>query len=180
MWNVYVAIRIIKISLMKSLKKDLLIHTDFLIMKSLSLFCCCEKVFTRKDIWMIGKNSDYIYAKRVCKDFEIKNLSEYHDLYVQSDTLLADYLTTFRICVLKYMGLTLLFFLSAQRFTLLATLKNNKVNLHLLTDIDILLVVWKGIRGGICHNIHWDERANNKHMKDYEKIKNLGILSTGM
>ena len=23
---------------------------------------------------------DYVYAKRVCKDFEIKNLGEYHDL----------------------------------------------------------------------------------------------------
>ena len=23
---------------------------------------------------------DYVHAKRVCKDFEIKNLGEYHDL----------------------------------------------------------------------------------------------------
>ena len=51
---------------------------------------------------MIGKNSmkhhyshlnmkditdaDYAHAKRICGDFEIKNLEEYHDLYVQSDT----------------------------------------------------------------------------------------------
>ena len=33
-------------------------------------------------------NVDYTHAKRVCKDFEMKNLGEYHDLYVQSDTLL--------------------------------------------------------------------------------------------
>ena len=31
---------------------------------------------------------DYMYGKRVCKDFEIKNLGEYHDLYLKSDTLL--------------------------------------------------------------------------------------------
>ena len=31
---------------------------------------------------------DYAHAKRVCKDFEIKNLGEYHNLYVQSNTLL--------------------------------------------------------------------------------------------
>ena len=31
-----------------------------------------------------------MHAKRVCKNFEIKNLGEYHDLYVQSDTLLLD------------------------------------------------------------------------------------------
>ena len=31
--------------------------------------------------------ADYVHAKRVCKNLEIKNLGEYHDLYVQSDTL---------------------------------------------------------------------------------------------
>ena len=33
-------------------------------------------------------DADYVHAKIVCKDFEIKNLGEYHDLHVQSDTLL--------------------------------------------------------------------------------------------
>ena len=33
-------------------------------------------------------DADYVHAKRVRKDFEIENLGEYHDLYVQSDTLL--------------------------------------------------------------------------------------------
>ena len=33
-------------------------------------------------------NSDYTHARQVCKDFETKNLSEYPDLYVQSNTLL--------------------------------------------------------------------------------------------
>ena len=36
-------------------------------------------------------NSDYNHAKRICKDFEIRNLGEYHDLYLKSNTLsLAD------------------------------------------------------------------------------------------
>ena len=47
-------------------------------------------------------DTDYAHTKRVCKDFEIKNLGEYHDLYVQSDTL-----RTLEICVLKYMNLIL-------------------------------------------------------------------------
>ena len=33
-------------------------------------------------------DADYIQAKRVCKDFEIKKLGEYHDVYVQNDILL--------------------------------------------------------------------------------------------
>ena len=33
-------------------------------------------------------DADYVHAKRVCKDFDAKDLGEYHDLYVQSDTLL--------------------------------------------------------------------------------------------
>ena len=35
--------------------------------------------------------ADYAHAKRVCKDFEIKNVGEYHNLYVQSDALLLAY-----------------------------------------------------------------------------------------
>ena len=31
---------------------------------------------------------DYMHAKRVCEDFDTKNLRDFHDLYVQNDTLL--------------------------------------------------------------------------------------------
>ena len=33
-------------------------------------------------------DADYVHAKEVSKDFEIKNVGEYHDLYVQIDTVL--------------------------------------------------------------------------------------------
>ena len=42
-------------------------------------------------------DSDYNDTKRICKDFEIKYLGEYHDLYLRSDTLLfADVFENFR------------------------------------------------------------------------------------
>ena len=46
--------------------------------------------------------ADYVHAKRVCKNLEIRNLGEYHDLYVQSDTLfLAHVFENFRNMCLK-------------------------------------------------------------------------------
>ena len=49
-------------------------------------------------------NVDHAHAKRVFKDYERKNLEEYHDLYIQSDTLLlADVFENFRnMCINIY------------------------------------------------------------------------------
>ena len=56
-------------------------------------------------------NADYVHAKRVCKDFEIKKLGKYRDLYVQRSTLLlADVFENFRNYALKYMNLVALNF----------------------------------------------------------------------
>ena len=33
----------------------------------------------------------------------------------------------------------------------------------------MILIVEKEIRGGICHSIHRDAKANNKYMKNYDK-----------
>ena len=42
-------------------------------------------------------DADYMHRKRVCKEFEIKNLGKYYDLYLESDTLLlADVFNIFR------------------------------------------------------------------------------------
>ena len=34
-------------------------------------------------------DTDYAHSKRVSKDLEINNIGEYHDFYVQSNTLLS-------------------------------------------------------------------------------------------
>ena len=48
-------------------------------------------------------------------------------------------------------------------------LKKIKVNLELLRDIDMLLMVEKGLRGRICQATHKYAKANNKCMKNYDK-----------
>ena len=103
------------------------------------------------------------------KTFKLKNLGEYHDLYVQSDTLLlADVFENFRNTCIKVYELDPAHFLSLPGITWQACLKKN-IKLELLTDYDMLLMVEEGIRGGICHSIHRYAKANNKYMKNYDK-----------
>ena len=40
----------------------------------------------------------------------------------------------------------------------------------------MLLTVEKDIRGGICHSIYQCAKANNKHMKDYDKSKESSYI----
>ena len=70
----------------------------------------------------------YADAKRVCKDFEIKNLGEYHDLYVQSNTLLlADVFWNSRNTYLKIYELDPAKFVLALGLAWQAALKITKV-----------------------------------------------------
>ena len=40
----------------------------------------------------------------------------------------------------------------------------------------MLLMVEKGIRGGICHAFHWYAKGNNKYINDYDKNKESSYL----
>ena len=115
-------------------------------------------------------DEDYAHGPKVWKESEIKNLGEYHDLYVQCDTLLlADVFENFRDKCIEIYGLDPAHFLSAPGLAWQACLKRDGVNLELLTDIDMLLMVEKGIRGAICQPISRYAKANNKYMKSYDK-----------
>ena len=59
-------------------------------------------------------DENYVHAQKVWDVFEIKNLGEYHDLYVQTDTLLlADVYEKFRDKCIEIYGLDPSYFLSA-------------------------------------------------------------------
>ena len=80
------------------------------------------------------------------------------------------YLRTLEICILKYTK-----FSSALGLAWQAPSKKTRVKLD-LADIDMLLMVEKGIRGGICHSVYQYVKANNKYMKDYDKNKDSSFI----
>ena len=84
----------------------------------------------------------------------MKNLIDYHVLYVQSDTLLlADMLESFHNKCIEIQELDTAHFFTAPGLAWQACLKKAGVKLELLTDADILLMTEKGIRGKICSAI---------------------------
>ena len=96
------------------------------------------------------------------------DLGHYHDLHVQSDTLLlADVFENFRCMCIKEYELDPPHFLSLPGLPFPSCLKKTNIELELLTDYDMLLMVEEGIRGGICHSIHRYAKASNKYMKNY-------------
>ena len=54
--------------------------------------------------------------------------------------------------------------------------RKTKVKLDILTNIDMLLMLEKGFRGGICHSIYWYAKANNNYIKDNDKDKESSYL----
>ena len=78
--------------------------------------------------------ADFKHTKRELKEFQIKNLGEHHDLYLQSTLLLADTSERFhRRCTL---------FISTG-VVWQKCLKKTKIELELLTDVDMLLKIEK-------------------------------------
>ena len=100
-------------------------------------------------------------------------MAEYHYLYLRIDTLLlTNVFENFRKMCLKVYHLDPVKLLSAPGSARQVVLKKSKVKLESFTDIDMLLMVEKGIRRkGICHAIYPYAKANNKYMKDYHKNK---------
>ena len=113
---------------------------------------------------------DYTHGNNVFNKFKLNNLGEYHDLYVQSDTLLlTDVFENFRNKCLEVYQLDLAHFLSLPGLAWQGCLKKTNIKLELLTDYDMLWMVEEGIRGGICHSIHTYAKANNEYINNYDE-----------
>ena len=110
-------------------------------------------------------DSDYEHACRVWQEFGIRNMGEYHDLYLRTDAiLLANVFESFRRVILENYELDLSHFYTAPGLAWKACLKKTKIKLELLLDPDMLLMFERGIRGGIIQSVHRWSAANNPYM----------------
>ena len=112
-------------------------------------------------------DEDYEHAQRVWKGFDMKNLGEYHDLYLKTDIiLLYNVFEAFRNTCLQHYKLDPAHFYTSPALAWQACLKKTGVRLELLTDPDMLLMFERGIRGVIIQVVHQYAKANNKYMGD--------------
>ena len=110
---------------------------------------------------------NYTHAQNVWEKFEMETLQDYHDLYFKTDVLLlADVFENFRdVCQENY-GLDPAWYYTAPGLAWDAALKVTKVELELLADPDVLLMIEKGIRGGVSMISTRYGKANNPYMGD--------------
>merc|ERR1711911_488777 len=115
-------------------------------------------------------DKQYEHAKSVWKQFKLKTMGEYHDLYLKSDILLlADVFENFRKTCLEYYKLDPCHYFTLPGLSWDAMLKMTNVKLELMTDIDMFQFIEKGLRGGVSYIANRYGKANNKYMQDYDK-----------
>ena len=121
---------------------------------------------------------DYQHACKVWNEFGLKNIGDYHDLYLETDVvLLANVFESFRKVCLDNYGLDPAHFYTAPGLAWKACLKRTGVNLELLKDPDMLLTFERGIRGGITQSVHKWAIANNPYMGcEYDPLRPTNYL----
>ncbi|XP_036146037.1 uncharacterized protein LOC118646692 [Monomorium pharaonis] len=122
---------------------------------------------------------DHKHAVNVWQRFNIKNLGEYSDLYLKTDVLLlADVFEKLRDNSIESYGLDPAHYYTLPGYTWDAMLKYTGVRFELLTDIDIdmVLFVERGVRGGLSQCSNRYERANNRHLPCYDSSQPSSFL----
>ena len=110
-------------------------------------------------------DEDYAHVQKVWKTFNMKTMRDYHDFYNKLDILqLADIFENFRKVCYKHCGLDPADYYTAPGLAFDAAFKVTRVELELPTDPDMLLMIEKGIRGGVSMISTRYGKSNNKYM----------------
>ncbi|XP_070151119.1 uncharacterized protein [Polyergus mexicanus] len=113
--------------------------------------------------------SDYVRAIRVWERFRVETLGDYSDLYLKTDVLLlADVFENFRDTCMRHYNLDTAYYYTLPGYTWDAMLKYTGIRFELLTDIDMVMFVERGIRGGLSQCSNRYARANNKYLQSYD------------
>ena len=136
-----------------------------------------EAFYSKLNMSKISED-DYQHAQQVWKEFVIRNLGDYHNLYLRTDVvLLANVFEAFRDTCLKHYSLDPTHFYTAPGLAWKACLSKTRVRLELLSDPDMLLMFEREIQGGITQVVHRYVLANNKYMGDlYDPNKESSYL----
>ena len=114
-------------------------------------------------------DENYQRAQKVWEEFSVKNMGEFHDLYLKTDVLLlADVMESFRKLCEKNYELDPAHFFTTPGLAWDAMLKMTGVELELLKDVDQVLMIEKGIRGGNANVFKRFAKANNQYMKNFD------------
>ncbi|XP_065223826.1 uncharacterized protein LOC135847991 [Planococcus citri] len=117
-------------------------------------------------------DEEYKRAGEIWKKFNCKNLGEYSDLYLKTDVLLlTDVFENFRDLCLDTYKLDPAHYFTSPGLSWDAMLKYTKITLDLLTDIDMVHFIKKGIRGGLSQCSKRKAIANNTFMRNFDPSK---------
>ena len=125
------------------------------------------------------EDDEYERALKIWEHFGIRNLGQYHDLYLRTDVLLlTDVFENFRDLCLEYYGLDPAHYFTLPNFAWDAMLLKTGVILEPLTDQTMYEMIEKGLRGGMCQVSHKEAKANNKYMEDeYDENRPSNYIS---
>ncbi|XP_066603662.1 uncharacterized protein [Prorops nasuta] len=121
--------------------------------------------------------NDYTHTLKVWNTFNIQNIGEYSDLYLKTDVLLlADIFGNFRKSCINNYKLDPVPYFSLPSYTWDIMLFYTDIKLELVTDIDMLTFIERGIRGGLSQCSNRYAKANNKFLSNYNSSESSRYL----